>query len=109
PNGKMPQRGTSDSVGYDLFSATNDIIPAKGQTEFNIKLKIQVPFGTYGRIAPRSGLAKKGIDVMAGVIDHDYQGEIIIILRNHIDISYSVQIGDKIAQLICEVAKNPHI
>lgn len=107
--GRMPEKGTKDSVGFDLYTATGDVLPAHGQTEYNTKLKIQVPFGTYGRIAPRSSLAHKGIDVMGGVIDHDYQGEVIIILRNHSDISIDIRAGDKIAQLICEVAKDPHV
>jgi dUTP pyrophosphatase len=57
----------------------------------------------YGRIAPRSGLAyKKGIDVMAGVIDEDYRGEIGVILINLGQEDYNVIIGDKIAQIIFE-------
>tara|TARA_B100000401_G_C52692471_1_gene665174 strand:- start:659 stop:1015 length:357 start_codon:yes stop_codon:yes gene_type:complete len=44
---------------------------------------IEIPEGYYGRIAPRSGLAvKKGLDVMAGVIDSGYRGEIKVLLVN---------------------------
>ena len=49
-------------------------------------ISIAVPFGYYGRIAPRSGLACKNfIDVGAGVIDCDYRGEVKILLFNFSD------------------------
>lgn len=66
-------------------------------------IQIEVPFGTYGRVAPRSGLAWKNfIDVGAGVIDQDYRGNVGVILFNHSDVDFDVKKGDRIAQLICE-------
>ena len=61
--------------------------------------------GYYGRIAPRSGLAyKNGIDVLAGVIDSDYRGDIGVILYNtDKGIDFIVKKGDRIAQIIFEV------
>jgi dUTP pyrophosphatase len=48
-----------------------------------------VPHGTYGRVAPRSGLAAKHfIDVGAGVIDEDYRGEVLVLLFNHNDTDF---------------------
>jgi dUTP pyrophosphatase len=51
----------------------------------------------------------KGIDVGAGVIDHDYIGEVGIILFNHKDDIFTVNSGDRIAQLILEVIINPSV
>lgn len=66
-------------------------------------IQIEVPFGTYGRVAPRSGLAWKNfIDVGAGVIDQDYRGNVGVILYNHSENEFDVKKGDRIAQLICE-------
>jgi len=62
-----------------------------------------VPEGTYGRVAPRSGLAwKHHIDVGAGVIDADYRGNVGVVLFNHSEKDFPVQVGDRVAQLILE-------
>lgn len=59
------------------------------------------PKNYYLRIAPRSGLSlKNGINVMAGVIDYDYRGEIKVILSNTSDKDFVIEQGDKIAQAI---------
>lgn len=63
------------AAGYDLSSAKDVLIPARGKGLCPTDLSIALPEGTYGRVAPRSGLAwKNSIDTMAGVIDADYRG-----------------------------------
>ena len=62
-----------------------------------------VPPGTYGRIAPRSGLAlKRNIDIGAGVIDEDYTGPVGVLMINNGSQDFKVNLGDRIAQLILE-------
>jgi dUTP pyrophosphatase len=56
--------------------------------------------GTYGQIAPRSGLFVKGIDIGAGVIDSDYRGELQVVVINHASQLFSIHTDDRIAQLI---------
>jgi dUTP pyrophosphatase len=98
----MPQ-WNNKSAGCDLFSTEEYIILPGERHLFKTGLSMAIPNGLYGRIAPRSGLAYKyGFDVMAGVIDEDYRGEIGVILINLGDASISVMEGDKIAQLIFE-------
>jgi dUTP pyrophosphatase len=67
-------------------------------------LAIQLPTGTYGRIAPRSGLAvKHGVDVLAGVVDPDYTGELKVVLVNtDLRRAFMIRPGYRIAQLILE-------
>ena len=73
-------------------------------------LAISFPAGLYARIAPRSGLAlKKFIDVGAGVVDHDYRGEVGVVLFNHGDQDFEVNMGDRIAQLILEKIDTPPV
>ncbi|RCN31640.1 deoxyuridine 5'-triphosphate nucleotidohydrolase, domain protein [Ancylostoma caninum] len=66
-------------------------------------LQVELPYGYYGRVAPRSGLAAKNfIDVGAGVVDSDYRGELKVLLFNFGSTDFEVKKGDRIAQLICE-------
>ncbi|XP_043493819.1 protein N-terminal glutamine amidohydrolase-like [Polistes fuscatus] len=71
-----PTKGSEFAAGFDLRSAYECTVPARGKELVKTDIQVQVPPGTYGRIAPRSGLAWKNfIDVGAGVIDADYREE----------------------------------
>ena len=99
----VPRRATAGSAGYDLSSVDCLTIPPGGRAVVGTGVSVRVPEGTYGRVAPRSGLAvKHGIDVLAGVIDRDYSGEVRVVLINHGDEPYVVEAGARIAQLIIE-------
>lgn len=107
---RLPTRGTAGAAGYDLYSAEKRIVPARGRSIINTQLSIAVPEGTYGRIAPRSGLAAKhSIDVGAGVIDEDYRGLVGVLLFNLGDQDFEVNIGDRVAQLVLERIANPAV
>uniref|UniRef100_A0A7N0V5Z2 Deoxyuridine 5'-triphosphate nucleotidohydrolase n=1 Tax=Kalanchoe fedtschenkoi TaxID=63787 RepID=A0A7N0V5Z2_KALFE len=106
----LPSRASPLSAGYDLSSAVETKIPARGKALVPTDLSITIPEGTYARIAPRSGLAwKHGIDVGAGVIDADYRGPVGVILFNHSEVEFEVKEGDRIAQLILEQIVTPEV
>lgn len=106
----LPVRVSGGSVGYDLHSLENISIPRSDRALVSTGLGIVLPPGTYGRIAPRSGLAvKKGIQVGAGVIDPDYTGEVKILLFNHGHETFDIQKGERVAQLILERCETPEI
>lgn len=70
----------------------------------------RVPSGTYGRVAPRSGLAAKHmIDVGAGVVDEDYTGNVGVVLFNLGGEDFAVKAGDRVAQLVCEKIEHPEL
>mmetsp|Transcript_78181 Transcript_78181/g.217110 ORF Transcript_78181/g.217110 Transcript_78181/m.217110 type:complete len:176 (+) Transcript_78181:70-597(+) len=99
----MPTRGSVEAAGFDLSADTPTVVPARGRAIVKTGLSIAIPEGTYARIAPRSGLAAKhGINVGAGVVDRDYRGEVGVVLFNHGPDDFTVQPGDRIAQLILE-------
>jgi dUTP pyrophosphatase len=99
----MPVKGSEFAAGYDLAAAENKTVPARGKAIIKTGLAIKVPYGCYGRIAPRSGLSwKNHLDVGAGVCDTDFTGEYGVILFNHSETDFEVKIGDRIAQLILE-------
>ncbi|KAF7992928.1 hypothetical protein HCN44_005709 [Aphidius gifuensis] len=105
-----PLKGSALAAGYDLRSAYEYVIPAKGKELVKTDIQIEVPEGTYGRVAPRSGLAWKNfIDVGAGVIDADYRGDLRVMLFNHSDVDFKVSPGDRVAQLICEKIAYPEL
>ncbi len=91
-------------------SAYAGVVPARGRVLLKTDIAIAVPSGTYGRVAPRSGLAlKNGIDTGAGVIDEDYRGNVGVILFNHTDTDFAVAAGDRVAQLILEAIQTPAV
>jgi len=104
PNAIIPKKGSEHAAGYDLYSCETGVIKPKERRLIKTGLSVEIPSGFYGRIAPRSGLAlKHGIDVMAGVIDADYRGELGVILYNTDSTNdYIFNVGDKIAQIIFE-------
>ena len=106
----IPRRETEDAAGYDIASAEDTVVPAKGKTVVKTGISIAVRDGCYGRLAPRSGLAvKKHIDVDSGVIDADYRGEIGVVLFNHSEEDFQIKQGDRIAQLILEKIETPPV
>ncbi|QLL32253.1 hypothetical protein HG536_0C04220 [Torulaspora globosa] len=103
PDAKAPTKGSASAAGYDIYASKHTVIPAQGQGLASTDISFTVPVGTYGRIAPRSGLAvKHGIQTGAGVVDRDYTGEVKVVLFNHSTEDFVINKGDRIAQLILE-------
>ena len=107
----LPTRGSDGSVGYDLYSSEDAMVPCQaGRALVGTGITVVLPPGVYGRVAPRSGLAVKHcIDVGAGVIDPDYTGEVKVVLFNHGTEDFEIKKGDRIAQLILERCDTPMI
>jgi len=97
----LPKQATSYSAGFDLCSAEGFVLPARKQKLFSTGFAFEIPKGFAGFIWPRSGMAvKKGIDVLAGLIDSDYRGELKVCLINHGFYPCPIEMGDRIAQLV---------
>jgi len=110
PEAKVPTRGSVFAAGLDLYSIEEKNIPTLSRVLFDTGIKVHLPEGTYGRIAPRSGLALNySIDVCAGVIDRDYTGRIQVLLVNNSPCDIKIEKGQKIAQLICEKIVIPNV
>lgn len=105
-----PVKGSAKAAGFDLRSAYDATVPARGNALIKTDLQIELPPGCYGRIAPRSGLAlKHQIDVGAGIVDEDYRGNVGVVLFNHSDQPFNISHGDRIAQLICQRIYYPEL
>ena len=107
----LPKYETVGSSGMDLSANINssiNILP--GQTEIiPTGLSVSIPRGYEIQIRPRSGIAaKKSVTVLntPGTIDADYRGEIKVILINLGKLSFKVEKGDRIAQMVlCPIIK----
>jgi dUTP pyrophosphatase len=109
-NAITPSRGSQLSAGLDLYSPISTTIEPLKRLLVPIDIQIQVPHGTYGRIAGRSGLAlKHGIQVLGGVIDADYRGNVGVILFNSGEHLFQIKRGDRIAQLVLEKYESVNI
>lgn len=103
PYGMKPKRSTKYSAGHDLHANVKGSVKA-GQ-------RLVVPTGVgwgdavddkwFGQIVERSGNAvRHGILTLGGIIDCDYDGEIMVILHNLGDQTFNFEKGDRIAQLV---------
>jgi dUTP pyrophosphatase len=101
---ELPKRGSLRAAGFDLCLDQDQVVLHPGKRAIcKTGIAVGLPPGTYGRIAPRSSLAaKSGIDVLAGVIDQDYTGEIGVVLLNTDDKTHVYRRGERIAQFIVE-------
>ena len=104
----LPSKAYRNSAGHDLYSAYDYKIPAQGKEKIMTDIRVKVPEGTYGRIAPRSGPAMQNhISIGAGVVDEDYTGNLSIVVFNLSNSEFDIKAGDSVAQLICEKIAHP--
>ncbi|MDQ7000158.1 MAG: dUTP diphosphatase [Mariprofundus sp.] len=101
----LPFYATTHAAGADLRAAVDDDVIIEPGSHALIKtgFAMALPDNYEAQIRPRSGLAlKHGITVLnsPGTIDADYRGEVGVILINHGSEAFTVQRGDRIAQMI---------
>jgi len=107
----IPKRAYPSDAGLDLFLCGEaKICHAGTRTILPTGVSLAIPNGYYGRIAPRSGLSVRyGLDVMAGVVDASYRGEVKVVIFNSDERPVSFSNGDSIAQLIIERIALPEV
>ena len=101
----LPEYQTKDSAGADIraFLPEPVVIPAGGRSLISTGLSFEIPSGYEVQVRPRSGLAiKNGITCLnaPGTIDADYRGEVKVILYNAGSEPFTVNNGDRIAQIV---------
>ena len=99
----LPKQATDGAAGFDLQSADYVILYPGQRLAIPTGFAWAIQLGQVGMIRPRSGLAvRNGIDVLAGVIDADYRGEVAVVLINHGTRPLDIEAGDRIAQMVVQ-------
>ena len=118
----FPEKGLPQDIAFDLKAAHDFTLEQGAVVKALTGVRLNMPDGLYATVHGRSGLSLKGIDVLAGVIDPQYRGEIGVTLTRtssneqhefqrikngtildygtSTDLSYSFEKGERIAQLI---------
>ena len=103
PNAYLPTRGTPQAAGLDLYSIETFSLRSGDRRVVRTGIALDLPEDHVGLIWDRSGwAAKRGLTVLAGVIDADYRGEVGVVLLNTSIADFKIQAGERIAQLLVQ-------
>jgi dUTP pyrophosphatase len=102
PGARMPAFATPGASGLDLYACLGAPLElSQDVTLVPTGIAVEAPPGFDMQIRPRSGLARRGVDVVLGTIDSDYRGEVFVSMRTFGSLtSYRIEDGDRIAQLV---------
>jgi len=103
---KIPSKAEPGAAGYDICSTESVELQKGTRKAISTGISTEVSKDHYIRVAPRSGLSLRGIDIGAGVVDSSYRGEIKVLMINNSGEDYYVNKFDRIAQLIIEKCEN---
>lgn len=106
-NAYFIERATDGSAGYDIKSSVSVVVPPCELEVVETGIAVAIPHSHYGRLAPRSSISKLRVFLEAGVIDEDYRGTIKVMLYNASNRPFTIEAGDRIAQLIIEAIAYP--
>lgn len=100
-NAVIPFYAHAGDAAMDLYSCEDYIVPAGKRQLVSTGISMELPPGYFSSIRGKSGLAaKKGIDILGGVIEYTYRGEYGVIVLNTGEEDFVIKKGDKIAQVI---------
>lgn len=101
PGAQLPKRQSEHAAGYDLHSVEDAVLYPGSRRAIKTGVAVALPEGTAGFIWPRSGMAvNKGADRLAGLLDSDYRGEVMVALINHGLSDIEIKRGDRIGQMV---------
>ncbi len=100
PDAKIPTKAYTGDLCYDLYSVEDYIIEPNTVVKVRTGIAFNFPDGWGGIIKDRSSMASKGVFTGGGVIDNQFIGEISVIFHTVGEKSFSINKGDKIAQIL---------
>lgn len=99
---QLPRYGTAGAAGLDLHACLKDtrlLLPGNS-TIVPTGIACAIPEGFVGLIWDRGSTAKRGLHTLAGVVDGDYRGEIMVVVLNTSKTSQIIAPGERIAQML---------
>lgn len=100
---EIPLTTTKDrrgNAGYDLH-VTETVVLGPGEIrKVPVNAAFAIPEGYYGFVTPRSGLSSQGVNIIPGIIDSSYRGQVQAIVQNMTGAEYTVETGLRVAQII---------
>lgn len=93
----IPTRKHITDAGMDIYSSESGIVEAHKTNVFKTGITMEIPKGYVAQAWPKS---RSDYNVGAGIIDDEYQGEILIKIQNHMDFDIVISKGDAIAQIV---------
>ena len=103
----LPHRAHTTDAGADLFACKTITIKANSSAKVSTGIAIELETGYAGLVWGKSSVESKGLKIMAGLIDADYRGEVLVCMYNLTDKDFTFQAGDKIAQLVITDVRYP--
>ena len=100
-NAVYPTRGTTHSVGYDLYCPKHVLLQPGMVTKIPLGVSLLfTDMNIWGSIKDRSSMASHGVFIVGGVVDPDYTGEISVMMYNSNTFKIQLSMHDRIAQLV---------
>lgn len=96
----LPKKAKKGDSGYDICSIERKIIPVGATVKIKTGIACQPPDNHEFQCRPRSGLSSKALIVTLGTLDNNYRGEIQVIMTNLSNEKFTVEVGDRIAQIV---------
>lgn len=103
PETVLPTYAHPGDVGLDVRSLETVTIPPGGHHIFDLGFALEFPTGYAAIMADKGSISKAGLHVMGGVFDAGYRGEYNVHLVNLSSEPYTVEVGNKVAQIIMYV------
>ncbi len=98
----LPQKQYKTDAGFDLFANEKVVIKPYSKKQIFLDFSMRLPANRFGHILSRSSLAMNGINVLGGIIDEGYIGNVSVILHNTTKDNFYIEKGNRIAQLIIQ-------
>jgi dUTP pyrophosphatase len=107
---ELPRFQREGDAALDIRSSEDYILKIGERKAVKTGIAVEIPLGYAGLIWDRSGLAAKhGIKTMGGVIDANYRGEILVVLKNLGEEDFKIEKGMRIAQMLIQKVENMEV